>query len=178
VDIVRTAKDDLKGVARMMRDLTRGKGDLSAGGSLTAPPDTRLEPGAAGRLLHFAGVGAVSTLSFAVLFALLYGSFGSVGADVVALALCALGNLAANRRFTFADRGRPGRRDYYARGLTSALLPVALTLAALATTSAAGVGRLGADLAAITVANLSATAVRYHFLAARSAGLTTRGGRR
>ena len=50
VDIVKTAKDDLKGVARMMRDLARGKGDLTAAGGPGAVPAPRLEPSPAGQL--------------------------------------------------------------------------------------------------------------------------------
>ena len=124
----------------MMLGLARGEGAISpARLAPDAVPTARLKPGRSGQLLHFAGVGAISTVTFAVLFALLYGPFGAVGADVLALALCALGNLAANRRFTFTDRGPAGRRDYYAKGLTLSLLPLATTLVALAATSAAGV---------------------------------------
>jgi putative flippase GtrA len=165
VDVVQTAKDDLKGVARMMLGLARGEGTISPAGPPGRQPAARLRPGRSGQVLHFAGVGAVSTVTFAVLFALLYHPVGAAAADVLALALCALGNLAANRRFTFTDGGPAGRRDYYARGLTLCLLPLATTLAALAATSTAGVSGLGPDLAVITAANLSASAVRFHFLA-------------
>jgi putative flippase GtrA len=169
VDVVQTAKDDLKGVGRMMLGLARGEGTISLPSSPRSVPTSRLKPGRSGQLLHFAGVGAVSTVTFAVLFALLYGSVGAVGADVLALMLCALGNLAANRRFTLTDRGSAGRRGYYAKGLTLSLLPLATTLAALAATSASGVFGLGVDLAVITVANLGASAARFQFLA-RSSG--------
>ena len=169
VDVLRTAKDDLKGIARMMLGLARGEGAMSSFSSSASAPTSRLKPGRSGQLLPFTGVGAISTVSFAVLFVLLYGPVGAIGADVLALTLCALGHLAANRRFTFADKAPAGRRDYYARGLTLSLLPLAATLGALAVTSAAGASGLGVDLAVITAANLSATAVRFYFLA-RSAG--------
>ena len=68
-------------------------------------------------------------------------------------------------RFTFTDRGPAGRRDYYAKGLTLSLLPLVTTLVAVVATSAAGGAGLGVDLAVITAANLSASAVRFHFLA-------------
>ena len=105
VDVVQTAKDDLRGVARMMLGAARGEGAISPESPVRRPPTARLRPGRSGQLLHFAGVGAISTATFAVLFALLYGPIGAVGADVTALALCALGNLAANRRFTFTEPG-------------------------------------------------------------------------
>ncbi len=107
VDVVRTARDDLKGIARMMRPGAQSKAEIArwprdpAGGH-------RPRPSPAGELVHFAGVGVASTICFAVLFALLYGPLGAAGADVVALAVCALGNLMANRRFTFAAKGRVG----------------------------------------------------------------------
>ncbi len=173
VDVVQTAKDDLKGVARMMVGLARGEGTMSAEAS-SGGPMLRLKPAKAGQVVHFAGVGAISTVTFAVLFALLYHPAGAIGADVLALGLCALGNLAANRRFTFADRGPGGRRAYYTRGLTLSLLPLASTLAALATANAAGVSGLGVDLAVITATNLGASAARFHFLS-RSADLGLRG---
>jgi len=169
VDVVQTAKDDLKGVGRMMFGLARGEGTISSPSPPGSVPTSRLKPGRSGQLLHFAGVGAVSTVTFAVLFALLYRPLGAVGADVLALVLCALGNLAANRRFTLTDRGSAGRRGYYTKGLTLSLLPLAATLAALAATSAAGASGLGVDLAIITAANLGASAARFHFLA-RSPG--------
>ena len=165
VDVVQTAKEDLKGVVRMMLGQARGEGAIGPAVALGRAPTARPKPGRSGQLLHLAGVGAISTVTFAVLFALLYRQVGALGADVLALVLCALGNLAANRRFTFTDRGPAGRRDYYVRGLTLSLLPLVATLAALAATSAAGVAGLGADLAAITVANLVASIVRFHFLA-------------
>ena len=66
-----------------------------------------------GQLARFVSIGIVSTLLFAVLFVLLQGSLGSAGAVLVALIVCSIGNTAANRRLTFALRGRSGLgRDY------------------------------------------------------------------
>jgi putative flippase GtrA len=163
VDIVRTARDDLKGIMRMMR-LPGGRP-----GEMVRPPrdpgaGRRPAPNPAGELVHFAGVGAASTVSFAVLFALFFGTLGAVGADVVALVLCALGNLMANRRFTFASSGANGRRHYYATGLFLSLLPLALTLGALVLTSAYGVTGLPVCIVVLTAANLCSTLVRFHFL--------------
>ncbi len=168
VNIVRTAKDDLKGIARMMFGPSATKTTLQPSGprARTARP----QPSPAGQLVHFAGVGLVSTIGFALLFALLYGSLGPAGADVVALALCALGNLAANRRFTFSGRGLDGRRHYYSVGLFLALLPMASTLLALAAISAAGISSLFVDLLVLTAANLSSSIARFRFLSGSVAG--------
>ena len=81
VDIVRTAIDDLRGVARLLAD---------------------------GPVARFVGVGVLSTLAYALLFLLLRGPLGAAGANVAALALTAVGNTAANRRLTFGVRGRAG----------------------------------------------------------------------
>jgi putative flippase GtrA len=169
VKIVSTAKDDLKGIARMMFEPSGAKAVPPPSGprARTARP----QPSPAGQLVHFAGVGLVSTISFALLFALLYGPLGPAGADVVALALCALGNLAANRRFTFSGRGAEGRRHYYSVGLFLALLPMASTLLALAAVSVAGTSSLLIDLLVLTAANLCSSIARFRFLSGSVAGL-------
>jgi putative flippase GtrA len=168
VKIVSTAKDDLKGIARMMFEPSGTKATPRPSGPPALP--ARPEPSPAGQLVHFAGVGLVSTVSFALLFALLYAPLGPVGADVIALALCAFGNLAANRRFTFSGRGPEGRRHYYSVGLFLALLPMASTLLALATVSAAGISSLLADLLVLTAANLCSSVARFRFLSGSVAG--------
>jgi putative flippase GtrA len=169
VDIARTAKDDLKGIARMMFAPSRAKVAWQPSGprARTARP----RPSPAGQLMHFAGVGLASTIGFALLFALLYGPLGPAGADAIALALCALGNLAANRRFTFSGRGPEGRRHYYSVGLFLALLPMASTLLALAATSATGISSLLVDLLVLTAANLCSSIARFRFLSGSVAGV-------
>jgi putative flippase GtrA len=164
VDVVATARDDLKGVLRLLAGFARGKGGLTGPASGTFGSKRRPQPGPAGRVAHLAGIGAVSTLAFALLFALLYGQLGAVGADLVALVFCSTGNLAANRRYTFRSRGPVGRGRYYARGVGLALLPVASTLGGLALISALGAGGLVLDLVVLTLANLSSSAVRWKSL--------------
>jgi putative flippase GtrA len=168
VDIVKTAKEDLKGIARMMFGPSGGKAALLPSGPRARR--ARPEPSPAGQLVHFAGVGLVSTISFALLFALLYGPVGAVGADVIALALCAFGNLAANRRFTFSGTGPEGRGHYYSVGLSLALLPMASTLLALAAVSVAGTSSLLVDLLVLTAANLCSSFARFRFLSGSVAG--------
>src|SRR4051812_34197990 len=79
VAIVPTALADLRGVARL----------------LVAWPIAR-----------FLAIGVASTLAYALLFLLLRGVLGAGGANALALALTAVANTAANRRFTFGVRGR------------------------------------------------------------------------
>ncbi len=124
------------------------------------PVDPRLGP----QVVRFASIGIVSTVVFAALFALLDGPLGPVGADVIALLVCAFANTAANRRLTFALRGRAGRARHYAAGTALGLLPLALTLAALAVLTVLGVSSLAVTLVTLTAANLLATVARFLLL--------------
>jgi putative flippase GtrA len=166
VNVVQTARDDLKGIARMMRAPARGKSELAPQRARGLMSGRRLEPGRTGQLVHFASVGGVSTMTFAFLFALLYGPLGGIGADIIALAICALGNLAANRRFTFGASGPTGRRHYYLTGFMLALLPLVSTLGALAAASAAGISSLPVLIVVLTAVNLLSTVARFYFLRA------------
>ena len=125
-----------------------------------APVDDRLEH----QVVRFASIGVVSTVVFAVLFALLDEPLGVVGANVIALLVCAFANTAANRRVTFALRGRAGRARHYAAGTALGLLPLVLTLSALAVLSAIGTTSLPVLLIVLTAANALATVARFLLL--------------
>jgi putative flippase GtrA len=157
VDVASTAIGDLKGIGRMLRRLAAGEGVL---------PDEPFRdhlapPGLTTQLVRFAGIGAVSTALFAVLFVALHGVLGPIGADVAALSICAVANTAANRRFTFAYRGRTRRTRQYAAGLAAAALPLLLTVGTLLVLGAAGTESVAVDLVAITVANAGAAVARF-----------------
>jgi glycosyltransferase involved in cell wall biosynthesis len=104
VDLVRTALEDLRGVARLM---------------------------ASGRIFRFMGVGVASTLAYALLFVALRGPLGAGGANALALALTAVANTAANRRLTFGVRGRTGLARQHLLGGVVFVLTLSLTTAAL-----------------------------------------------
>jgi putative flippase GtrA len=104
VDIVRTALQDLRGVARLM---------------------------AAGPVARFMMVGVASTLAYALLFVLLRTPLGAVAANALALALTAVANTAANRRFTFRIRGQAGLLRHHLSGAVVYLLTLGLTSGAL-----------------------------------------------
>ena len=158
VDVVPTAAADLRGMWRMRLTFWRG------GGLLHRPAPARTAPALGSQLIRFASIGVVSTVVFAVLFALLAGPLGPVGADIVALSICAVANTAANRRLTFALQGPVDRSRHYAAGLAVTLMPLALTLATLALLGAAGVTALGPMLVALTLVNGLATAARFVLL--------------
>jgi len=82
----------------------------------------------------------------------------------VALLVCAFANTAANRRLTFALRGRAGRVRHYAAGTALGLLPLGLTLAALGVLAALGISSLTVTLVTLTLTNLLATVARFLLL--------------
>ena len=159
VRVASTAMDDLRGIWRMVRRFSAGEGDLPEW-----LPASEVSPGLTGQVIRFAGIGAVSTATFAVLFVLLAAPLGAVAADVVALAICAAANIAANRRVTFAYRGRSGRRRHYLGGLAVAGVPLALNVGTLVVLGTAGVTSVMFDLMALTVANAVATGLRFALL--------------
>jgi glycosyltransferase involved in cell wall biosynthesis len=135
VKIVRTALDDLRGVGRLM----------------TSAP-----------LARFAAVGVVSTVAHALLFLALRGALGAAGANALALALTAIGNTAANRRFTFRVRGRAGLLRHHLRGGLVFALTLALTNCALLVLHGLSAEPPRAvELAVLVAANLTATVTRY-----------------
>jgi putative flippase GtrA len=164
VDIVSTASDDLRGVWRMIRRFARGDGALPNVGTDTdddIDPGLGLGLGLGHQMIRFASIGIVSTVVFAALFALLFAPLGAVLADVVALTICSFANTAANRRLTFARRGRAGRARHYRAAAALSLLPLALTLGALGGLAALEVTALPVILLTLTAANGLATVARF-----------------
>jgi glycosyltransferase involved in cell wall biosynthesis len=135
VDIVRTAVEDLKGIARL---------------ALTGP------------VARFMGIGALSTIAYALLFLLLRASAGAAAANIVALAVTAVGNTAANRRLTFGVRGRASLVRQHAAGFLVFLLTVGLTSGALAVLHGLVAAPPRAlELAVLVAASTVATVTRY-----------------
>ncbi|MFJ5060333.1 glycosyltransferase [Streptomyces nigra] len=161
VDIWATALADLRGIARIGAALARG-----------TLPTARLRrrddgqpDGLAGQLLRFGAVGAVSTLGYVLLYALLRPAAGPQAANAVALLLCALANTAANRRLTFGVRGRDGALRHQAKGLLVFLVGLALTSGSLAVLHGVAPDAARAtELVVLVAANLGATLLRFLLL--------------
>ena len=157
VRVASTARDDLRGLVRLLRRFSAGEGALPV---VPGGPARVDRSSVAGQVVRFAAIGTVSTAIFAGLFLALARPLGVWGADLTALLVSAAANLEANRRLTFGVRGRSGRLRHHTAGLALAGLPLAMNLAALAL---AGPGRL-VQLGALTAANLLAAAVRFAVL--------------
>jgi glycosyltransferase involved in cell wall biosynthesis len=135
VDVLRTALEDLRGVARLL---------------------------AGSRIARFLAVGIASTVAYALLFLALRGTLGPGGANAAALAVTALANTQANRRFTFGVRGRPGLVRQHAMGGLVLLLTLGLTSGALGVLHALDAEPARAvELAVLVAASVCATAARY-----------------
>jgi putative flippase GtrA len=135
VDLVRTAVDDLKGVARLAF---------------------------ATSVSRFAVVGVASTIAYALLFLALRGALGAGVANALALAITAVANTAANRRLTFGVMGRANLVRQHAMGVAVYGLTLGLTAGALGVLHgvAPHAGR-HVELAVLVAAGFAATVTRY-----------------
>jgi putative flippase GtrA len=163
VDIVRTATADLRGMGRLGWALLRGRVPLadvaealgrttarSAGGGLSA------------QVVVFALIGILSTLAYGVLYVALRSSLGAQEANAAALALTAIANTAANRRFTFGFRGPRGALRHQLQGLLVLACGLAVTGGALGALRALrGDGHPLVEVVLLTAANLFVTVMRF-----------------
>ncbi len=165
VDIVATAAADLKGIARMLKGFADGTipvSDIAAqlGSGRAAAPRSLLRQG-----VRFAAVGVASTLAYLVIFSLLHAPAGAQAANLIALLVTAIGNTAANRRFTFGVRGRDKALRHHAEGLVVFGLALALTGGSLlAVHILVSPTPHWLELSALIAANLTATALRFTLL--------------
>ncbi len=162
VDVVATAAADLRGIARVGRDLFAGRLPLREIGEhlRTDAPTASLT----GQLIRFAVVGLASTAAYALLYLLLATPLGPQGANLAALLLTAVANTAANRRLTFGVRGRAGFWRHQGQGLAVFVLGWALTSGSLAWLHSMTRPTRAAELAVLVLANLTATVLRFTLL--------------
>jgi putative flippase GtrA len=148
---------DLRGVARLASDLGRGR--LPLGSLVTEAPSFRRQA------VSFGAVGVASTLAYVVLYLALRPALAAQLANALALFVTAIANTAANRRFTFAIRGRTRAVTHQAQGFLVFALALALTAAALGTLRALDPQPARAtELAVLIAANLLATVLRFTLL--------------
>jgi putative flippase GtrA len=162
VDVVRTARDDLRGMARVARRMLTGAFRAPVGGRRARAAGDALPAGMARQLPAFAVIGAISTLAQLILFVLLRLAMGPLWANALSLVVTTVGNTAANRRFTFGVTGtRRALRQQLEGGLTF-LLGLALSTGGLALLHAAAPGASRAvEVGALIAANAVATLVRF-----------------
>ena len=162
VDLARTAYDDLRGLARLGRSLVSGRLPLTEVSERLGRASADAGGGRLGLQLGiFAIIGVVSTVAYAGLYLLLRGVMDPLWANAAALLVTALGNTAANRRFTFGVRGRAGVVRHQAQGLLVFLVGLSVTTGALWLLRSLGGDHRAVEVAVLTVANLAVTVMRF-----------------
>jgi putative flippase GtrA len=163
VDLVATALDDLKGVARLVRGLATGSLPLTTLlESSSAEEAVQARPGLFAQLARFCLVGVVSTVAYVLLYMLLRTGMGAQGANALALLATAILNTAVNRRVTFGVRTRRAHLRHQLQGIVVFGFGLALTSGALAILhdAAPRAGR-GLEIGVLVGAGVIATAVRF-----------------
>ncbi|SEH70234.1 GtrA-like protein [Mycolicibacterium rutilum] len=164
VDIVATAVADLKGIARLLRGFADGSIPVQVIaaqlGSASEPPRSLFR-----QVVRFGTVGVFSTAAYIVLFMLLQGWLGAQFANLIALLVTAIGNTAANRRFTFGIGGLRHATRHHVEGLLVFGVALAITSGALGLLHVfvAEPHHL-VELTVLVLANLVATAARFVLL--------------
>jgi putative flippase GtrA len=161
VHVASTAKDDLRGVARMARRFMSGRGDVEL--------PARIVPAIAddmGRqIVSFATVGMVSTVVSLGLFLFARPVMGALWANGLALGLTTVGNAWAHRHYTFG-RGRD-RSHHYARSGAVFAAGLAVSSAALVLVHSLRGGSLAEVLAVLAAWSVTAI-VRFSTLRQRT----------
>jgi putative flippase GtrA len=166
VDIVATATADLKGIARLLRGFADGSIPVQTIAAQLGSSQLSAAPGSLLRQsVRFACVGVASTLAYLLLFMLLHGGLGAQAANLIALLVTAIGNTAANRRFTFGVEGGNKAARHHVEGLIVFGIALAITSGSLVALHAVvpEPGRY-VDATVLVAANLLATAVRFVLL--------------
>ena len=159
VDIARTAYDDLRGIARLGRNLLTGRLPVGEVAARLGRASADAGGGRLGmQLAMFAIVGVASTLAYALLFLALRQVSGPLTANLLALLITAIGNTAANRRLTFGVRGPRGALRHQVQGLVVFGVGLAVTSAAI---WLLGDASHGVEVVVLTAANLAVTLMRF-----------------
>ena len=144
VEVVATALADLRGVLRLVRNRRSGF---------------------AGQVARFGAIGVASTIAYTVLYLALRPALAAQAANAIALLVTAIGNIAANRRLTFAIRGAAHSVRHQIQGLVVFGLALALTSLSLVSLHAAAVHpSRSLELVVLVLANLAATVLRFVLL--------------
>ena len=166
VDFVATAAADLRGIGRLFRGFADGSIPVH---TIAAQLGSSCSSAASGSLLRqavrFGTIGVASTAAYVALFLLMQGWLGAQTANLIALLLTAIGNTAANRRFTFGMGGCGAVARHHVEGLIVFAIALAITSGALGVLHGLVTEpHRTVELAVLVLANLVATAMRFVLL--------------
>ncbi len=162
VDIVRTALDDLRGMARLGRSLVRGTLPLREIGERLGRSSAEAGRGRLGMQVGiFLVIGVCSTLAYALLYLALRPAMTPWWANFTALLLTAIANTAANRRFTFGVRGPRDVVRHQVQGLAIFAAGLAATSGSLWVLHALMTPSRALEVVVLTAANLAVTVLRF-----------------
>lgn len=167
VNIISTATEDLRGVARLIRGFASGSIPVARVRAELAGPELPttmpgVPRGLLGQMLRFGVVGVMSTIAYFVLYVLLRGAMEAQVANLVAQIVTAVANTAVNRAFTFRVHGSRGLVKHHATGLLAFAIAVTLTSGSLWGLHSAFPGvSTWVEILVLTAANLVATLVRF-----------------
>ena len=164
VDVVATAKEDLRGMWRVTRGLVSGRIPVDRvyeelGRHPFAAPRS---PSFFGQVVRFGAVGVLSTGAYALLYLMFSAVLTGFVANFLALLVTAIANTAANRRFTFGVRGRTGAVTHQFQGLIVFGIAWLITSGSLLELHAINpTANSTVELVVLTFANLLATVLRF-----------------
>lgn len=165
VDILATAAEDIRGIARLGRGLISGRIPINQVRQEFIRRNDRDRPAVDSlpvQLIKFGFVGALSTLAYLVIYLLLRIIVSAEVANLTALLITAIANTATNRRLTFGVRGGDNLIKHHAGGLVAFAIGLGLTSGSLWLLhhSDPGAGRL-VELVVLLLANAVSTLIRF-----------------
>jgi putative flippase GtrA len=164
VDVVSTAKADLRGMWRVTRGLLSGRipVDRIYAEFGRHPFAVTRPPSLFGQVVRFGTVGVLSTAAYALLYLMFSAVLTGFVANVLALLATAIANTAANRRFTFGVRGRSAAITHQFQGLIVFGVAWLITSGSLLELHALNPNANSkVELLVLTFANLLATVLRF-----------------
>jgi glycosyltransferase involved in cell wall biosynthesis len=157
VHVASVAKEDLRGVFRLIRNRATGQDRLmhlsGTGNHLHSSQSTR-----------YASVGIVSTIAYLAVFFLLRDRLGTYAANVIALAISTIGNTIAHAIFTFGPRSGVSMRQVATAGGLGFVTGVALTTLVLVLENTFGVFNASSEVVAILIGIIASAFVRLTLL--------------
>jgi len=153
VNVVGVARDDLRGIARLVRNRATSQGRVAA-------------PGGTGNHLHssqatrYASVGILSTVAYLAIFFLLRHQLGLFAANVIAMAVSTIGNTIAHVLFTFGPRSGVRMRQAATAGAVGFATGVVITTLVLGLEDLLGVFTASSEVLAILTGIVASAYVR------------------